>query len=446
MSGSVCVPGPVIVPFTQQDPPKSEAIQTAVNLILGGFEKHRKSINCTNDRIDQLIEGGATLLASLNSGPRIGPRPNLNFIEGSNVTLQLNEDGPNDEFDLTISVPGLTGTVTNGSNVGTGGAGVGLVFRDKTGTILNFRALAPLSPLLGLTLGDQVLLALVINPVGAGEAVGSNRLISGTSPIRINGGASSNLQSDITVSYDFAPATMTEFFDEFLGGDVDFTPLGGSVNNVGNENWYVLLDTDSGGATVAIGTIPGENDHPGIKYLQAAAATETPASSPRCDIYQDLDSVLIEGGWIFDWVIRIPFFETNTTNFFIVVRVGFGDVLTADFVDGVYFEADPVQSTNWRIKTSSNSSATVTNTGTAIASNTWYRLRAVVNSGATSVEFFINGTSVGTIGSNIPTGAGRQCGPILQLLGDIGTGGAAAGNMRVHFDSAYYRNNVGISR
>jgi len=414
MSGSVCVPGPVIVPFTQQDPPKSEAIQTAVNLILGGFEKHRKSINCTNDRIDQLIEGGATLLASLNSGPRIGPRPNLNFIEGSNVTLQLNEDGPNDEFDLTISVPGLTGTVTNGSNVGTGGAGVGLVFRDKTGTILNFRALAPLSPLLGLTLGDQVLLALVINPVGAGEAVGSNRLISGTSPIRINGGSSSTLQNDIVVSYRFNPRTKTEFWEDFVG--LSKTPVG---TVIGQNGWITTVQGVNG---IVIGVV-GQTNRPGVVNLLAAttgvAFLVGDGSSILC---QDaVSGILIENGYDFEFGAQLNGVgEFAITGNRFIYRAGLGNIVAPlnDPSFAVHFEYDPLASANWLICTSNGGTPpfkTKTDSGVA-ATNNWTAFRIVIsNPGTLQAQYFINGTSVGVVTTNIPVAVGRTVSPMFKV-------------------------------
>jgi hypothetical protein len=414
MSGSVCVPGPVIVPFTQQDPPKSEAIQTAVNLILGGFEKHRNSINCTNDRIDQLIEGGASLLTSLNSGPRIGPRPNLNFIEGSNVTLQLNEDGPNDEFDLTISVPGLTGTVTNGANVGTGGAGVGLVFRDKTGTILNFRALAPLSPLLGLTLGDQVLLALVINPVGAGEAVGSNRLISGTSPIRINGGSSSTLQNDIVVSYRFNPRTKTEFWEDFVG--LSKTPVG---TVIGQNGWITTVQGVNG---IVIGVV-GQTNRPGVVNLLAAttgvAFLVGDGSSILC---QDaVSGILIENGYDFEFGAQLNGVgEFAITGNRFIYRAGLGNIVAPlnDPSFAVHFEYDPLASANWLICTSNGGTPpfkTKTDSGVA-ATNNWTAFRIVIsNPGTLQAQYFINGTSVGVVTTNIPVAVGRTVSPMFKV-------------------------------
>jgi hypothetical protein len=95
-----------------------------------------------------------------------------------------------------------------------------------------------------------------------------------------------------------------------------------------------------------------------------------------------------------------------------ITLVGLGDTTDgSEFVDGVYFEYQAGSSANWRIGTANNSTRTETTTGTAVAGNTYVTLRWVINSAATSVEYFINGASVGTIATNIPTT--RQSGPII---------------------------------
>jgi len=428
---------PVLVPFTQPDPPRAEAIQRAISILVDGFQKHFNAINCTNDRIDQIIEGGALLTMSLNDGARFGPRPNINLIEGTNVTIQLNEDGPNDEFDVTIAVPGLTGTVTNGANVGTGGIGVGQVFRDKTGTILNFRSIAPLSPLLGLTLGDQVILAIVTTPGSPSEVVGSNRVINGTSPIRINGGASSNLQSDITVSYQFNPRVKTEYWEDFVGL---CTILGG----VTAQNGWQLI---SAGANVATAAIPGEIEHPGIIRLTLTTGDVT-IGDHNLVIASDgagQEGILVEGGYRTEWSIRISYpteLGINGNNF--ITRIGFGDEFANnDFTNGIYVEYDPFTSLNWLRCTAANGARTKTDTG-VLATGLFTPMAFVVNSAANSVEFFIDGNSVGSNATNIPTATGREVAPQMQMVADT-VNEPASQLISADLDYFWYENNL-ISR
>jgi hypothetical protein len=124
----------------------------------------------------------------------------------------------------------------------------------------------------------------------------------------------------------------------------------------------------------------------------------------------------------FEWIAKIPTVPDATEDF--TVRAGLLDATAANLaavVDGVYFEVIRATSTtNWICKTVSNSTTTTTTTGTAFGTG-WVRLKAVVNAGGTSVEFFINGTSVATHSANIPTGAGRLTSPQIRIDKVAGT-------------------------
>ena len=69
-----------------------------------------------------------------------------------------------------------------------------------------------------------------------------------------------------------------------------------------------------------------------------------------------------------------------------------------------YYE-DSVNSGNWQLIAKDNSSTTTTNSSTAADTN-WHKFTIDVNAGATSAEFFIDGTSLGTVTSNIPQASG----------------------------------------
>jgi hypothetical protein len=107
-----------------------------------------------------------------------------------------------------------------------------------------------------------------------------------------------------------------------------------------------------------------------------------------------------------------------------VLRAGFGDLGTGDMVDGAYFENDrsTYGDNGWRIKTASNSVRTTTNTGIAPVAGVFGRYGIIVNAAATLVTFTIDGVSVGTINTNIPTSAARTLGFIIQLIKTLGAG------------------------
>ena len=49
---------------------------------------------------------------SKNSGAVVGTQPEINLIEGANITLTIADDGPNNEVDVTIAAAGAGGAIT----------------------------------------------------------------------------------------------------------------------------------------------------------------------------------------------------------------------------------------------------------------------------------------------------------------------------------------------
>lgn len=105
--------------------------------------------------------------------------------------------------------------------------------------------------------------------------------------------------------------------------------------------------------------------------------------------------------------VRIPTLSNATDRFW--VRTGFTDAAgLIDGNDGAYFRyKDDVNSGNWVCVCRANNVETATNTSTPPLANTWQIFEIVVNSLGTSVDFYINGTAVATITTNIPTGTAR---------------------------------------
>lgn len=73
----------------------------------------------------------------------------------------------------------------------------------------------------------------------------------------------------------------------------------------------------------------------------------------------------------------------------------------ASVTGGIYFFVDS-GSSNWQFACKASGTASTTDSGTAYDAN-WVELKFVVNAAASSVEFFIDGTSEGTISTNIPS-------------------------------------------
>lgn len=102
-----------------------------------------------------------------------------------------------------------------------------------------------------------------------------------------------------------------------------------------------------------------------------------------------------------------------------VERFGFGDSNIADNTDGVYFEIDSAIGSQPSIKTAAAGVRTTVTGGPVIVANQFadYYFRAT----STEVSAYVNGSLVGTITTNIPSGAnafGFQW-TTLKLVGNL---------------------------
>lgn len=117
--------------------------------------------------------------------------------------------------------------------------------------------------------------------------------------------------------------------------------------------------------------------------------------------------ILFGGGvWSCEWLVNLSALSDGTDTY--SPYIGFVDANNAEAVDGAYFGyVRSIDATNWPMCTSSNSSRTRTASSTPVVAGAWVKLRVVVNAAGTSVEFFVNDVSIGTVSATIPTGAGR---------------------------------------
>lgn len=178
--------------------------------------------------------------------------------------------------------------------------------------------------------------------------------------------------------------------------------------------WYA-----TGGGTAALCTdIAGTATRPGI-VQGTTGSTATGSAGIFAHVYSASQFLFGAGVYTFETDICIPTLSTVTETF--AFYSGFGDSLAAESVDGVYFKySDAGATPNWYAVTANNSTRTTTDTSTAVAANTWTRLRVVVNSTGTSVAYHINGTLVATNTTNIPTAAGRETSALTNIIKSAG--------------------------
>jgi hypothetical protein len=175
-----------------------------------------------------------------------------------------------------------------------------------------------------------------------------------------------------------------------------------------------LYPTVSGSGTAANVMVAGEAGHPGIVQIETGTRADGQAA-----LQTALDCLLLGGGAaVFEAVVRIPTLPVAAQAF--AFRIGFGDSVSGDHADGVYFELTQAD-TEWQCKTASNSNRTTSDSGETAQANTWTRVRIEINAAGTEANFYIDGTLKATITTNIPTGAGRETGIVASIIKSNGT-------------------------
>ena len=215
--------------------------------------------------------------------------------------------------------------------------------------------------------------------------------------------AGSILMSDGTNVY-WANASNTyimyeDFYNEFSPGTLGFrgtaSGAGSAVNNFDD----------------------GTQNNSGIVSLETGTDT-----NGRASLYSSDRTVILGGGiQVIEWLLTVDALSNPTNRY--IIRAGIGNTETQDVTranDCVYFEYaedGTAAFDNWRLVTSSGGTATSTDSTVAAVAD-WIKLRIEINADASSVEFFINGVSVGTNTTNINTTStmGVNCG-IVKTAG-----------------------------
>lgn len=157
------------------------------------------------------------------------------------------------------------------------------------------------------------------------------------------------------------------------------------------------------------------------EIIQQTGTTTTGYSG----LYYAQNDVLVGNGTAWVAAARLATASSlSTSGEEYVCTFGFSDTLNAagEPVDGVYFVyRRAVDGDFWVCVTRSNSTETKTVTSVAPTYSTMKIFRIEINSGGTSVDFKIDGSTVATHTTNIPTGAGRQTGIGWKIEKSAGT-------------------------
>lgn len=215
----------------------------------------------------------------------------------------------------------------------------------------------------------------------------------GTPTAQVDAGAITSRELGSTILL-VDPSTQAILYEDFLG-DTSANSL------IGNTAQTTLVN----GAAAAVAVTASTAGRAGLVLF-----TDTTAGTGYCFIR----GAASKGAWIpgsgpitWEWAIYAPSRVSDVTdNYELYVGLANGAATGAEPTDGVYFFYNYATSSGkWVGKTALGSSRTSVVSTTTVAINTWYTLKATINALGTSVEFFINGVSIGTTALTIPAAA-----------------------------------------
>lgn len=246
-----------------------------------------------------------------------------------------------------------------------------------------------------MALADGVKQTFNPSATNAGINVGSqagNPSASAVGDIWLNSTTNRLMAKEETYNFPvlFDPSLVYRKYEDWEGGA---TSTSGSMG----VDWLRTIATSGTTSKEA-----GEAGAPGIMRIFCANSAGSTAA-----LHTDNDIYVLNGPYTVKARIRFSTLGTAGSNG-AYYRVGFMDDMGATIpTDGAWIEFNVDSSaTRWRAITGNGGTRTITTyTGSTVSSATWYKLEIVPNSGATSIDFKVDGTTIATHTTNIPTGA-----------------------------------------
>jgi hypothetical protein len=185
------------------------------------------------------------------------------------------------------------------------------------------------------------------------------------------------------------------YFDHFIYGDFG--------NNVGDLRWTRF---NIGAGNSVSGAEP--NDKLGVLNL----VTENTNGRGITLGGPNTSRFYLQNGMDVTFSIRLP----NVAN--TAFRIGLHNETTSVTAptNGVFFERDTNSSNNIFAFSKANNVATSTNTSVSMSDNTWVKFRFVYTSSNTTTTFYIDGTQVATINTNVPNSSSYYISPAITFF------------------------------
>jgi hypothetical protein len=190
----------------------------------------------------------------------------------------------------------------------------------------------------------------------------------------------------------FAPNSTVQLVDDFFKAAPSSSVLTSELT------WTV----DSAHWTNAVG-VDSTNAHPGVIGNSSMASLSRPIMLGAGTTSAVAGFKLGGGELTINWVFSIVTASNGTNRYTLVCGIGDTSNAAAQ-ANGCWVQySDNLNSGNWTFNTSSASTPTNSNSSTAVTTG-WHNAQIVVNAAGTSVQFNMDGVSLGTaITTNIPT-------------------------------------------
>lgn len=198
-----------------------------------------------------------------------------------------------------------------------------------------------------------------------------------------------------STSAPFDPSTTLAFYEDFTSGGYFGTGV------VSSENAWASSVLGTGALSAGGAGITSDTNHPGVMELKVSANNDG-AGVVTGVFGSTVNKPFFTGGGVltYETLIYISALSNGTDNANVAVGIG-NEPSWSALANDLYFIYASSTSANWIMSCSKASSSTQTASSTAVAAG-WTKLKFVVNAAGTSVEFFVNGASIGTVVSNIP--------------------------------------------
>lgn len=242
----------------------------------------------------------------------------------------------------------------------------------------------------------------------SGVSLTAGEIVSGgTYLVRYNGtnyrilNQASSALIDIDASY--------QIKEDFLGATFTHFLVAGTFNNGGGL-----------GVTAASSTFGVDNTEKASGVVQLATGASTAGGS---SLSSTTFQLTFGFGFEYNLIMRCALSALSDGTDTYSARIGFMDAndTIANILDGAYFRyTHGTNSGKWQAVTVSNGTETAEDTGIA-ADTVFNTFKIIANSGATQIDFYINGVKTNDITTNIINSSARLTGEIMTIEKQAGS-------------------------